>query len=58
VEGCRTGFIEYDAVYEIPRTGFYQRALTVVTCVYEHGRWLGIMDQGTLLELRTGPAAG
>jgi hypothetical protein len=58
VDGCRTAFIEYDAVYEIPRTGFFQRALTVVTYEYQHGRWLGIMDQGTLLELRTGPAAG
>ena len=58
VDGCRTAFIEYEAVYEIPRIGFYQRALTVVTYEYEHGRWLGIMDQGTMLELRTGPAAG
>ncbi len=57
VDGCRTAFIEYDAVYEIPRIGFYQRSLTAVTYVYEHGRWLGILDQGTLLELRTGPAA-
>jgi ketosteroid isomerase-like protein len=58
VDGCRTAFIEYEAVYEIPRTGFYQRALTVVTYEYEHGRWLCVMDQGTLLELRTGPAGG
>jgi hypothetical protein len=58
VDGCRTAFIEYEAVYEIPRIGFYQRALTVVTYEYEQGRWLGIMDQGTMLELRTGPAAG
>ena len=56
VDGCRVAFIEYEAVYEIPRTGFYQRALTDVTYVYEHGRWLAILDQGTLLELRTGPA--
>jgi len=57
VDGCRVAFIEYEAVYEIPRTGFYQRALTAVTYVYEHGRWLGILDQGTLLELRTGPVS-
>jgi ketosteroid isomerase-like protein len=56
IDGCRTAFIEYEAVYEIPRTGFYQRALTAVTYIYEHGRWLSILDQGTLLELRTGPA--
>jgi ketosteroid isomerase-like protein len=54
VDGCKVAFIEYEAVYEIPRTGFYQRALTVVTYEYEHGRWLGIMDQGTMLELRPG----
>jgi hypothetical protein len=58
VDGCRTAFIEYEAVYEIPRVGYFQRALTVVTYVYEHGHWLSIMDQGTMLELRTGPAAG
>ena len=57
VDGCRTAFIEYDAVYEIPRIGLFQRALTAVTYVYEHGRWLGVLDQGTLLELRTGPAS-
>jgi hypothetical protein len=56
VDGCRVAFIEYEAVYEIPRIGFYQRALTDVTYVYQHGRWLAILDQGTLLELRTGPA--
>ena len=54
VDGCRVAFIEYEAVYEIPRIGYYQRALTVVTYVYERGRWLAIMDQGTMLELRTG----
>lgn len=37
----------------IPRIHYYQRALTVVTYVYSHGKWLGILDQGTMLELRT-----
>lgn len=54
VDGCRSAFIEYDAVYEIPSIGYYQRALTVVSYIYERGRWLSIMDQGTMLELRTG----
>lgn len=53
VDGCSIGYIEYEAVYEIPRIHFYQRALTVVTYVYSHGKWLGILDQGTMLELRT-----
>jgi len=54
VDGCQSAFIEYDATYDIPRVGFHQRALTVVSYVYAHGRWLGVMDQGTLLELTTG----
>lgn len=51
---CRTAFIEYVAVYELPRINFYQRAHTVVTYRYVHGRWLSVLDQGTLLELRDG----
>lgn len=54
VDACKTAFIEYEAIYEIPRIGFYQRALTVVTYVFEQGQWKSIMDQGTMLELRTG----
>jgi hypothetical protein len=54
VEGCRTAVIRYDATYDIPSVGFHQRAFTVVTYIYEHGRWLGILDQGTLLELDPG----
>lgn len=54
VDGCRSAFIEYEAIYQIPRIGFYQRALTVVTYVFERGEWKSIMDQGTMLELRNG----
>jgi Domain of unknown function (DUF4440) len=54
VEGCRTAVIRYDATYDIPSVGFHQRAITVVTYIYTHGRWLGIFDQGTLLELDPG----
>jgi hypothetical protein len=58
VDGCSTAFIEYEAVYEIPRVGFYQRAHTVVTYIHRHGQWRSILDQGTMLELRTAtPAA-
>lgn len=53
VDGCSVGYIEYEAIYQIPRIHYYQRALTVVTYVYSHGKWLSIMDQGTMLELRT-----
>ncbi len=49
VDGCRTAVIEYETVYEIKRVGFYQRALTAVTYTFSHGRWLVILDQGTLL---------
>jgi hypothetical protein len=54
VEGCRTAVIRYDATYDIPSIGFHQRAITVVTYIFRHGRWLGILDQGTLLELDPG----
>jgi hypothetical protein len=54
VDGCRTAVIRYDATYDIPSTGFHQRAVTVVTYIFERGRWLGIYDQGTLLELDPG----
>ena len=50
VHGCDTALILYDAVYEIPSIGYHQRALTAVTYTYEHGRWLGVLDQGTYLE--------
>jgi hypothetical protein len=50
IDGCRTGVIIYDATYDIPAIGFHQRALTAVTYTFEHGRWLAVLDQGTLLE--------
>ncbi|WP_154402744.1 hypothetical protein [Nocardioides speluncae] len=51
VDGCRSAVIVYDATYDIPRFEYHQRALTVVTYRFEHGHWLSVMDQGTLLEL-------
>ena len=54
VDGCHTAVIRYDATYDIPAVGYHQRAITVVTYVREHGRWLSIYDQGTMLELTTG----
>lgn len=51
VYGCTYAFIEYDASYDIPSIGFHQRADTVVSYRYEHGKWLSVIDQGTLLEL-------
>jgi hypothetical protein len=49
VDGCSTGFILYDATYDIPSIGFHQRTLTTVTYVHQGGKWLSIADQGTLL---------
>lgn len=57
VDGCRSAFIEYDANYDIPSIGFHQKALTVVSYVYRNGRWLGVLDQGTLLELTPATSA-
>jgi hypothetical protein len=49
VDGCSTGYILYDATYDIPSIGFHQRALTSVTYIHQNGKWLSIADQGTLL---------
>jgi transcriptional regulator of nitric oxide reductase len=50
VDGCKSAFILYDAVYEIPSTGYHQRTLTSVTYTHVGDRWLAIADQGTFLE--------
>lgn len=50
VDGCKSAFILYDAVYEIPSIGYRHRALTGVTYSYRRGRWLAIADHGTFLE--------
>jgi hypothetical protein len=54
VDGCRTAVIRYDATYDIPSIGYHQRAITVVTYTYQHGHWLSIYDQGTMLEFDPG----
>ena len=50
VDGCRSAFILYDAVYDIPRIGYHQRTLTGVTYSHVGDKWLSIADQGTYLE--------
>jgi hypothetical protein len=50
VDGCRSAFILYDAVYDIPSIGYHQRTLTGVTYTHVGDRWLSIADQGTYLE--------
>lgn len=49
VDGCRAATILYETVYEIPRIGFRQRALTTVTYTHDGNKWLSIADQGTAL---------
>jgi hypothetical protein len=49
LDGCRSAVILYDTVYEIPRIGFRQHALTSVSYTHDGSRWLSIADQGTLL---------
>jgi hypothetical protein len=51
VDGCNSAFILYETMYEIPRIGFRQRALTGVTYSHDGHRWLAIADQGTPLPL-------
>lgn len=50
VDGCKSAFILYDAVYEVPSTGYHQRTLTGVTYTHAGDTWLAIADQGTYLE--------
>lgn len=49
VDGCKSAFILYETTYDIPSSGFHQRALTGVTYSYHRGKWLAIADQGTAL---------
>lgn len=49
VDGCRSAVILYDTVYEIPRIGFRQHALTSVSYTHDGNQWLSIADQGTPL---------
>ncbi len=49
VDGCKSAYILYETTYDIPSSGFHQRALTGVTYTYHRGKWLSIADQGTLL---------
>jgi len=50
VDGCKSAFILYDAVYDIPSIGYHQRTLTGVTYTHVGDKWLSIADQGTYLE--------
>lgn len=49
VDGCNSAYILYETVYEIPRIGYRQRALTGVTYSHDGRKWLAIADQGTKL---------
>ncbi len=49
VDGCKSAFILYETVYEIPRTGFRARALTGVSYTRSGNHWLALSDMGTPL---------
>ncbi len=49
VDGCRSAYILYETVYEIPRIGYRQRAMTGVTYTHNGWQWLAVADQGTRL---------
>ena len=49
VEGCKTAYILYDTVYEIPSIGFRQNARVGVTYTHDGNGWLGVADQSTRL---------
>jgi hypothetical protein len=48
VAGCKTATILYDSTYAIPSRNFSQRTLTSVVYTHKHGKWLSVLDQGTL----------
>ncbi len=56
VDRCSTAFIVYNTKYAIPRLDYWFTAVTTVTYEYKRGRWLVILDQGTLLEEHIGNA--
>lgn len=49
VDGCRSAFILYETVYEIPRLNFRARALTGVSYTRRGNHWLVLSDMGTPL---------
>lgn len=49
VDGCRSAYILYETVYEIPRIGYRQRAMTGVAYTHDGFKWLAVADQGTKL---------
>jgi hypothetical protein len=50
VDGCKSAFILYDAIYDIPSINYHQRTLTGVTYTHKGNKWLAIADQSTYLE--------
>jgi transcriptional regulator of nitric oxide reductase len=50
VDGCRSAFILYDAMYEIPSTGYRRRRLVGVTYTQVGDRWLVLADMGSYFE--------
>ena len=51
VDGCKSAYILYETVYEIPRVGYRARALTGVGYTHKGGHWVAVSDQGTALPL-------
>jgi hypothetical protein len=49
VDGCKSAYILYETVYEIPRIGYRARALTGVGYTHKGGHWVAVSDQGTAL---------
>ena len=49
VDGCKSAYILYETVYEIPSINFRLRAMTGVTYTHNGNTWLAIADQGTPL---------
>lgn len=47
---CQTGYVLFESVYAEPAAGFAQTLMIGVTWTREHGRWLVLADQNTVVD--------
>jgi len=49
VDGCATAFVLFDSVYAEPASGYRDDLVIGITWTREHGRWLVLHDQNTVV---------
>ncbi|RZS44270.1 uncharacterized protein (TIGR02246 family) [Herbihabitans rhizosphaerae] len=50
VDGCSTATVLFESVYSEPAAGYRQTLMIGITWTREHGRWLVLHDQNTVVE--------